>query len=150
MPAKMTQKRTKPSWAVYEQQVFELFKQHFPAARIRKNVRVRGRFSKRKRQIDILMTETTPAGILKSVIDTKFFKRKVDVKAVEGLEGFVADVDAQKGILIKSRGYSQAALKRAFYGPAVPGIRERCASSGRNSSVFELIWTVDPQASRLQ
>jgi hypothetical protein len=33
---------------------------------------------------------------------------------------------------------------------AAPGIRERCVSSGRNSSVFELIWTVDPQASRLQ
>jgi len=33
---------------------------------------------------------------------------------------------------------------------AVRGIRERCVSSGRNSSVFELIWTVDPQASRLQ
>ncbi len=118
MLAEMTQKRTKPSWAVYEEQVFELFKEHFPAARIRKNVRVKGRFSKRKRQIDILMTETTPAGILKTVIDTKFFKRKVDVKAVEGLEGFVADVDAQKGILITSRGYSRAALKRAFYGPS--------------------------------
>src|SRR5437667_11093943 len=64
MLAEMTQKRTKPSWAVYEEQVFELFKEHFPAARIRKNVRVKGRFSKRKRQIDILMTETTPAGIL--------------------------------------------------------------------------------------
>src|SRR5690348_6562359 len=32
---------------------------------------------------------------------------------------------------------------------AARGIRERCVSSGRNSSVFELIWTVDLQASRL-
>ena len=76
MLAEMTQKRTKPSWAVYEQQVFELFKEHFPAARIRKNVRVKGRFSKRKRQIDILMTETTPAGILKTVIDYQRGRRR--------------------------------------------------------------------------
>lgn len=114
----MVPKHTKPRWTVYEQQVFELFRQYFPEAKVRKNVRVKGHFSKRKRQIDILMTENTPAGILKTVVDTKFFKRKVDVKAVEGLEGFVNDVGAQRGMLITSRGYTRAALKRAFYGPS--------------------------------
>jgi len=114
----MTPKRPKPRWTVYEQQVFELFKQYFPDAKVRKNVHVKGRFSKRKRQIDILITESTPAGALRTVVDTKFFKRKVDVKAVEGLEGFVHDVGAQRGMLITNRGYTQAALRRAFYGPS--------------------------------
>jgi tetratricopeptide (TPR) repeat protein len=114
----MTQHSASPRWADYEQQVFELLKQHFPSAEIRKNVRVKGRFSRRARQIDILLTENSPAGILKTVIDTKLFKRKVDVKAVEGLEGFVNDVGAQKGVLITSCGYTRAALKRAFYGPS--------------------------------
>jgi tetratricopeptide (TPR) repeat protein len=114
----MTPKRSKPRWTVYEQQVFELFKQYFPNAKVRKNVRVKGRFSKRKRQIDILVTENTPAGTLRTIVDTKFFKRKVDVKVVEGLEGFVSDVGAQKGMLITSLGYTRAALRRAFYGPS--------------------------------
>ncbi len=105
-------------WSVYEEQVFGLFNEHFPAAKVRRNVRVKGRFSKRKRQIDILLIERTPGGILRTVIDTKFFNRKVDVKAVDGLAGFVDDVGAQKGMLITNRGYSQAALRRAFYGPS--------------------------------
>jgi hypothetical protein len=74
----------------------------------------KGRFSKRKRQIDILIAEKTPVGILKTVIDTKLFNRKVDVKAVDALAGFVDDVGAEKGMLITSRGYTQAALRRAF------------------------------------
>jgi tetratricopeptide (TPR) repeat protein len=110
-------KREKPRWAFYEQQVFEEFKLHFPAAKIKTNVRVTGRFSKRKRQIDILIIEETPAGTLKTVVDTKLFKRKVDVKAVDGFAGFVSDVGAQRGILITEEGYTKAALRRAFYDP---------------------------------
>ncbi len=113
----MISKREKPRWTIYEQQVFEEFKLHFPAAKIRKNVRVTGRFSKRKRQIDILVIEKTPAGTLKTVVDTKLFKRKVDVKAVDGFAGFVSDVGAQRGLLITEKGYTKAALRRAFYDP---------------------------------
>lgn len=105
-------------WATYEEQVFDLFKEHFPAAEIARNVHMKGRFSKRKRQIDILITEKTPAGILKTVVETKYFKRKVDVKAVDGLAGFVDDVGAERGMLITSGGYTKAALRRAFYGPS--------------------------------
>src|SRR5437016_6092409 len=108
----MKPKPTKPRWTIYEQQVFELFKAHFPAAKVRKNVHVRGRFSKRKRQIDILVVERTPTGILKTVVDTKFFRRKVDVKAVDGIAGFVDDVRAHRGMLVTNRGYTRAALRR--------------------------------------
>lgn len=114
----MAFKRAKPRWKTYEEQVFDHVKEHLPEAKIRKNVRVRGRFSKRKRQIDILLVERTPAGILKTAIDTKLFNRKIDVKAVDALAGFVEDVGAHRGMLITSRGYTKAALKRAFYGPS--------------------------------
>jgi tetratricopeptide (TPR) repeat protein len=115
---RMSPKKVSPRWAAYEHQVFDLFRKHFPKAKVRKNVMVRGRFSKRKRQIDILITENTPVGKLKTVIDAKYFKKKVDVKAVDGLAGFVDDVGAQKGMLITNKGYSRSALKRAFYGPS--------------------------------
>jgi hypothetical protein len=112
--AKLPEKR----WATYEEQVFELFKEYFPAADVARNVHLKGLFSKRKRQIDILITEQTPAGTLKTVVETKFFKRKVDVKAIDGLSGFVEDVGANRGMLITTGGYTKAALKRAFYGPS--------------------------------
>jgi hypothetical protein len=87
----MSPKNASAAWTAYEQQVFDLFREHFPKAVVRKNVMVRGRFSKRMRQIDILVTEITPVGQLKTVVDTKYFKRKVDVKAVDSLAGFVDD-----------------------------------------------------------
>ena len=79
-------------------------------------MQIAGRFSKRKRQIDILVAEDTPAKPLRTVADAKFFKRKVDVKAVDELAGFVDDVGAQRGMLITNGSYTRAALKRAFYG----------------------------------
>lgn len=111
-------KRRPRHWKVYESQVFKLFKEHFPHATVRRNVHVRGRYSRRKRQIYVLLIEQTPAGIVKTIIDTKLFKRKVDVKAVDALAGFVDDVGAQKGMLITACGYTGSALRRAFYGPA--------------------------------
>jgi hypothetical protein len=114
----MTKERRYPDWGDYEKQVFEEFKVHLPEARIRRNVRIKGRFSKRRRQIDILISEATPTGRLKTVVDTKCFKRKVDVKAVDALAGFVEDVRANRGMLITGRGYTKAALNRAFYGPS--------------------------------
>jgi tetratricopeptide (TPR) repeat protein len=111
--------KTSPaSWKTYEQQVFQLFREHYPNANVQTNAHVKGRYSKRKRQIDVLITEETPAGALKTVIDSKFFKRKVDVKSVDAFAGFVDDVGAQRGMLVTSRGYTQAALRRAFYGPS--------------------------------
>jgi tetratricopeptide (TPR) repeat protein len=109
--------RATPQWKVYEKQVFDHFKEHFPGAEIKKNVHVMGRFSRRKRQIDVLVIEESPAGTITTVVDTKFFGRKVDVKAVDAFAGFVDDVGAQRGMLITSRGYTDAALRRAFYGP---------------------------------
>ena len=114
----MKAKLPKPQWTVYEQQVFDLLESHFLGAKVRQNVRLKGRFSKRQRQIDILVTEQTPAGILKTVVDTKFFERKVDVKAVEAFAGFVSDVGGQRGMLITSKGFTRAALRRAFYDPS--------------------------------
>lgn len=108
---------TRPKWRAYEDQVFALFREHLPQARLRQNVKLRGRFSKRKRQIDILIVEKTPAGKLRTVVDTKHFGRKVNVKAVDGLAGFAEDVGAERGMLITNVGYTRAALRRAFYAP---------------------------------
>jgi tetratricopeptide (TPR) repeat protein len=114
----MISPRNDAHWLTYEDQVFDVFKEHYPNATVQRNVHLVGRFSKRKRQIDILITEDAPSGPLQTVVDTKFFKRKIDVKAVDGFAGFVDDVGAQRGMLITSGGYTRAALKRAFYGPS--------------------------------
>lgn len=106
------------TWSSYEQAVFDCFRSHYPRADIQKDVHLKGRYSKRMRQIDILITEDTPAGPVKIVVDAKLYNRKLDVKTVEEFEGFLNDIGIEKGLLVSNRGYSRSALRRAFYCPS--------------------------------
>jgi hypothetical protein len=105
------------TWSDYEDAVYNAFKQHFRGSRVRKNVFLRGRYSKRKRQIDVLVVEDTPAGKQIVPIDAKQYKRRVDVKVVEAFEGFLQDLGAKRGLLITNTGYTKAALRRASNSP---------------------------------
>src|SRR3989339_861903 len=91
------------SWSSYEQKVFDCFKTYFPKADIQKDVHLKGRYSKRKRQIDILVTDETPSGPVKIVVDAKLHNRKLSVKTVEEFEGFLNDVGIKKGLLISNK-----------------------------------------------
>lgn len=104
-------------WSKYEQEVFDSFKAHFPKADIKRNVRINGRYSKRSRQIDILIVEQTPAGPSRIVVDAKLYNRKLDVKAVDEFAGFVDDIGADRGLLITNKGYTKSAFRRAHYSP---------------------------------
>ena len=104
-------------WSQYEEQVYCTLRDHFPRADVKKNVRIRGRFSKRSRQVDVLITEHTPSGTSKIVVDTKLFTRRVNVKDIDAFAGFVDDVDAKRGLLITNGGYTKAALRRAHFAP---------------------------------
>ncbi|HEX3837814.1 MAG TPA: restriction endonuclease [Steroidobacteraceae bacterium] len=94
--------------------MYKEFKQHFRGSDVRKNIYLNGRYSKRKRQIDVLLTENTPAGKQIVPIDAKQYRRRVDVKVVEAFEGFLHDLGATRGLLITNTGYTKAALRRAF------------------------------------
>ena len=107
----------KSQWSSYEQEVFDCFKSYYPDADIKKDIHIRGRYSKRMRQIDILITEKAPSGPIQIVIDAKLYNRKVNVKTVEEFEGFLNDIGVDKGLLISNKGYSRSALRRAYYCP---------------------------------
>lgn len=101
-------------WKSYEARIFEHLLHAYPKADVRKNQYVLGKYSKTKRQIDVLIEETVGTELVRTVVDGKFFNRKVDVTEVEAFASFVADVGGQRGILVTNRGYSKAALERAF------------------------------------
>jgi len=102
------------NWKSYEDRIHEHFTHAYPKANVRKNQYILGKYSKAKRQIDVLIEETIGTTPVRTIVDGKFFNRKVDVTKVEAFASFVADVGAQRGILVTSRGYSKAALERAF------------------------------------
>ena len=105
------------NWETYEDIVFEECKANFPNDRIQKNVHLKGKYSKRSRQIDIIIEQTIGDQTVTSIIDCKYYNRKVDVKKVESFIGMVEDLEADRGILITNSGYTKAALDRAHYNP---------------------------------
>lgn len=106
----------KMNWKDYEKEIYEYFSETFPNTRIQYNQFVIGKYSKVKRQIDILIEGSIAGFNLKIIIDCKYFSKKIDVKAVESFSSMVEDCDAHQGVLITSMGYSQAAINRAHYG----------------------------------
>lgn len=99
-------------WQRYETQIFESLKFKFPKSNIKFNQKIEGLFSKRKRQVDILVCELILEKEFKIVIDCKKFSKKIDVKAVESFIGFSEDVGAHIGIMISNEGYTESAKKR--------------------------------------
>ncbi len=100
-------------WEKYETQIFDKLREVFPRSDIKKNQKIIGKFSERRRQIDILVKSESIGRELIIVIDCKKFSKKIDVKTVESFIGFSEDVGAHVGIMITNVGYSKSAEKRA-------------------------------------
>ena len=105
------------NWKKYEEEIFENFKSAYPNTKISYNQKIVGRYSKVERQIDVLIEGRIAGKKIRLVIDGKYYSKNVDVKAVDSFISMVEDIDAAQGILITSKGYSQAAINRAYYGP---------------------------------
>ena len=104
-------------WKKYEKEIFRIFRNEYPEAEITLDAKIVGRYSKRSRQIDILIEQYVAGNRLRIAIDAKFFNKKIDVKTVENYISMLSDVEAHKGLLITNVGYSKTALKRAYYDP---------------------------------
>ena len=107
----------KTGWKKYEDAVFEECKISFPYDHIQKNVYRKGRYSKRSRQIDVVLEQTINEQAVTTIIDCKYYNRKVDVKKVESFIGMMDDLNADRGVIISDIGYTKAALDRAYYNP---------------------------------
>ncbi len=99
-------------WEIYEDQIFAKLKEEFPNSNILKNQKIKGKYSKRSRQIDILVTSSSIGNEMKVVVDCKKFSKKINVKTVESFLGFTEDVGAHIGILITNKGFSKSAENR--------------------------------------
>jgi len=105
------------TWKDYEAEILEQLQSAYPDAAILSNQRIRGRYSKTDRQIDILIEDFLAGIKFRTVVDGKYFSTTIDVKDVESFIGMLSDVDAHKGLLITSIGFSRGAINRAFHDP---------------------------------
>lgn len=105
------------NWKNYEKEVHEYFSQMYPDSTITYDAKIVGRYSKNTRQVDVLIEDDVAGFPIKIVVDAKFFAKNIDVKCVESFISMLEDVDASQGLLITQKGYSKAAINRAYHGP---------------------------------
>jgi hypothetical protein len=103
------------TWKEYEAQIAAYFRAEYTEAVITANAQLPGRFSKIDRQIDLLVESQTSDLNIRLVVDAKHFKERIDVCDVEQFLSFLRDVGADIGVMISPKGYSEAAVNRAFY-----------------------------------
>ena len=105
-------------WREYEEQVLSELTRRYPNASIRRNVMVPGRHSGVVRQLDLLIEELVLDSPIRIVVDAKHRRDRIDVNDVEAFLSMMSDVDAHRGLLISSSGYTKAALGRAHSDPS--------------------------------
>lgn len=101
------------SWKLYEHKVLERFREIYPNSEILYNTSIKGFKSERSRQIDTLLINQVGSTVVKTVIDSKCFSKKINISTVESFIAFLADVGADRGIMVTEIGYSKSAKKRA-------------------------------------
>jgi tetratricopeptide (TPR) repeat protein len=104
------------NWKKYEIEILTYFQETYPETTITFDKRIIGKYSKVERQIDIFIEGEIAGYEIKIVVDCKYFSKNIDVKHIESFCSMVEDVDAHQGVLITKKGYSKAAINRAYYG----------------------------------
>jgi hypothetical protein len=105
-------------WKKYEKEIHTQFQEMYPEAEITHNASLPGRYSKTDRQIDILVQDYAAGEKITIIVDGKYYSENIDVKDVESFLAMMQDVGADKGLLITQKGYSQAAINRAYNDPS--------------------------------
>lgn len=105
------------NWKDYEKEVYQYFSRMYPEAKITYDAKIIGHYSKKERQVDVLIEDEVAGFPIKIAVDAKYFSRKVDIKCVESFISMIGDIGADQGLLITQKGYSEAAINRAHYGP---------------------------------
>ncbi len=106
-------------WKSYEDQVCEVCKRVFINSEVVQNTYIKGLFSKRERQIDVLVKNFQKKTL---IVDAKHYKKKVDIKTVEYFIGMLKDVNVDYGIIISDVGFTKSAINRAHKGENNVGI----------------------------
>ncbi|MFN8215060.1 MAG: restriction endonuclease [Solirubrobacterales bacterium] len=108
---------TKPAWKRYEEHILERVTEWAGEnATIEFDVKLPGKFSKRTRQIDILVTGVFADGLQARAHgrdgSCKCYGKNINVGHVDKFVGLIEDVQTDFGILITNKGWSQAAEER--------------------------------------
>jgi predicted Mrr-cat superfamily restriction endonuclease len=100
-------------WKEFERLVFKELLNRSPDEIVTRNIKVVGRHSNVPRQIDVLIGDINLGIENCGVIEAKKCSKKVNVKTVDSLIGFLLDIGAAYGGIYSSKGFSKGAINRA-------------------------------------
>lgn len=101
------------NWQNYEKEVFKNLSKNYPNADLEFNSKMLGQYSKSMRQCDVIIKQQIAGVEYITLVDAKYYKKRIDVKAVESFISMANDVNADIGILVTPLGYSESAYNRA-------------------------------------
>ncbi len=94
-------------WKDYELQILKVFREKYPSYLVLDNQRIKGVHSKASRQIDVVVYLRNDKKI-KYAIECKNLNKIVTVPILDSFYGKLHDIDVQKGIIVTTKGFSQA------------------------------------------
>lgn len=98
-----------PDWKDYERQIFHLLHFEYPNSEVLFDLKIVGKKSLKKRQIDVGIKQKNGEEIILGIAECKYLQRKIDVRVVDALIGKMHDVEASFGIIISAGGYTRSA-----------------------------------------
>ena len=103
-----------PPWLAYERTLLGYLQIEYSDSDVQHDVSLPGALSGVARQLDVLIHERIAGDVVTTAFDAKCYSRRVNVKDVEAAIGLFRDVGVDRGVIITTVGYSDAALRRAF------------------------------------
>lgn len=101
------------SWKEFEAIVARLQSNFATGGKVTSDDKILGRNSGKKRQIDISVRANVGGEEILIIVECKKWNRKPDVKAVEAFAGVKEDVGAHLGIMVSTKGFTDAARRTA-------------------------------------
>lgn len=106
----MAKKRAERKWRRLEKLAAKIYQELQPDATVKHNDRIYGHESHTERQIDVSIRANVAGHELLVVVQTKDFKRAVNITHVGEFSSVIKDVRASKGVMICNAGFSKKAV----------------------------------------
>lgn len=101
------------NWKDYEDRVFDELRKRYPDYLFKRDTKIHGVISQTPRQIDVLIEAQVLDSPVRIIVDAKMRTQPIDVNDIESFIAMMADVQANRGILVSTKGYTKTAILRA-------------------------------------
>lgn len=95
----------------FENKTYEVLKGLNPLSDVQKNVRILGKLSERKREVDVKLVEPGAYDFL--AFECKDYKDPIDIPIIEAWNTKLQDIGAKKGAIVSNSSYSDASKSMA-------------------------------------